>query len=95
MYFGHLSAHAWLGRGWLARWYQNVRRLSVRLRFLTGFLHAALLFSYLLLDPLFLVADLCKMRHMDLALGQGSHIRTADVPSTLASDGATSLIRVL
>lgn len=93
MYFGHLSAHAWLGCRRLTRRSQKVQRLPVRLLFLAlGFLHSSLLLAYLLLDPLFLVTDLSQMRHVNLALRQGSHVRAADVASALRRHGASSHI---
>lgn len=95
MYFGYLSAHAWLGCRRLARRRQMVQRLSVGLLFLAlGFLHSALLLAYLLLDPLFLVTDLRKMRHVHLALRQRCRVGPADVASALAQ-GAASLTRAL
>lgn len=94
MYFGHLSAHAWLGCRRLTRRSQKVQRLPVRLLFLAlGFLHSSLLLAYLLLDPLFLVTDLRKMRHVHLTLRQRGRIGS-DV-GALAQPGAASLVRVL
>lgn len=42
-----------------------------------GLLHPPLLVPDLLLDSLFLVADLCKVRHVNLALAERSYVRAA------------------
>lgn len=80
MDFGDLWTHAWLCSCRLARQhhrrYLKVSLLSVGLSLLAlGLLHPPLLVPDLLLDSLFLVADLRKVRHVNLTLAQRSYVR--------------------